>query len=246
MKKWSVLLVALMMIGVGLVATSEAAIEVEGDVYAGVFDKYLWRGFDLSGGSPVAQAGADLSSGGFTLSYWSNWQLKDDVVLGSEVDSGEITETDIILDYSTDIGEMLSISVGDIWYQLEGIADTNELYVGATVNTLLSPTLTLYWDWDECKEEGLYFTFDVSHSMDLMEGLALNLGALISYNLHSDYAVGDYSGFHNYELSASLDYALTDALSVSPSFTFSSGIDDDAKDNIDTEILAGVSMTFAF
>jgi hypothetical protein len=246
MKKWSVFLIALVMIGAGLVTTSQAAIEVEGDVYAGVFDKYLWRGFDLSGGSPVAQAGADLSSGGFTLSYWSNWQLKDDVVLGSEVDSGEITETDIVLDYSADIGEMLSLSVGDIWYQLDGMDDTNELYVGATVNTLLSPTLTMYWDWDECEEEGLYFTLDISHSMDLMEGLALNLGALVSYNLHSDYAVGNYSGFHNYELSASLDYALTDALSVSPSFTFSSGIDDDAKEAIDTEILAGVNLTFAF
>jgi hypothetical protein len=246
MKKWSVLAVALMMIGVGLVATSEAAIEVEGDVYAGVFDKYLWRGFDLSGGSPVAQAGADLSSGGFTFSYWSNWQLKDDIVLGSEVDSGEITETDIILDYSTDLGEMLSVSIGDIWYQLDGAEDTNELYVSATVNTLLSPTLSVYWDWDECKEEGLYFTLGVSHSLDLMEGLALNLGALVGYNQHSDYAVGDYSGFHNYELSASLDYALTGALSVSPSFTFSSGIDDDAKEAIDSEILAGVNLTFAF
>ncbi len=242
MKKWSVLLIALMMIGVGLVATSEAAIEVEGDVYAGVFDKYLWRGFDLSDGRPVIQGGADLSSGGFTLSYWSNWQLKS----SDNISSGEATETDIILDYSRDFGELLSVSVGDIWYQLDGIEDTNELYVSATVNTLLSPTLSMYWDWDACEEDGLYFTLGVSHSLDLMEGLALNLGALVSYNQHSDYAVGDYSGFHNYELSAGLDYALTDALTVSPSFTFSSGIDDDAKEAIDTEILAGVNLSFAF
>ena len=246
MKKWSILLIALTMLGAGMVTSSEAAIEVEGDVYVGVFDKYLWRGFDLSGGSPVAQAGVDLSSGNFTLSYWSNWQLKDDVVLGNDVDSGEITETDIILDYSTDIGEMLSVSVGDIWYQLDGAADTNELYVGATVNTLLSPTLTVYWDWDEAKEEGLFFTFDVSHSLDLTEGLALNLGALVSYNLHSDYAVGDYAGFHNYELSTGLDYTLTESLTVSPSFTYSSGISDGGKDAIDSEVLAGINLTLAF
>lgn len=244
MKKWSVLAIVLMMIGVGLTATSEAAIKVEGDVYAGVFDKYLWRGFDLSEGRPVIQGGIDLSVGNWTLSTWHNWQLKS----GPTINAGELNETDVILDYSFDIGEMLSVSVGDVWYMLdfEGAEDTNELYASATVNTLLSPTLSIYWDWDACEEDGLFFTFDVSHSLDLMEGLALNLGALVSYNQHSDYAVGDYSGFHNYELSASLDYALTDALSVSPSFTFSSGIDDDAKEAIDTEILAGVNMTFAF
>ena len=36
-----------------------------------------------------------------------------------------------------------------------------------------------------------------------MEKLSLSLGALVSYNDESDYAVGDYSGWHNYELSAS-------------------------------------------
>jgi uncharacterized protein (TIGR02001 family) len=242
MKKWSVLLIALTMLGAGMVTSSEAAIEVEGDVYAGVFDKYLWRGFDLSDGRPVIQGGADLSSGGFTLSYWTNWQLKS----SDGIDSGEANETDIILDYSTDIGEMLSVSVGNIWYALDGAEDTNELYVSATVNTMLSPTLAMYWDWDAAEEEGLYFTLDVSHTLELTEGLALNLGALVSYNLHSDYAVGDYAGLHNYELSAGLDYTLTDALTVSPSFTYSSGISDGGKDAIDSEILAGVNLTLAF
>jgi len=245
MKKWSVLLAALIVLGAGMVTTSFAAITVEGDAYAGVFDKYLWRGFDLSGGQPVLQGGADLSTGNFTLSYWSNWQLKS----SSDhvgINSGEVTETDIILDYSFDVGEMLSVSVGDIWYQLEGAEDTNELYLSATVNTLLSPTFAIYYDWDAAEEEGLYFTADISHSIDLMEELSLSLGALVAYNMHSDYAVGDYAGLHNYELSLGLDYVLTDQLSVSPSFVYSSGISSAAKDAIDSEMLAGVNLTFTF
>lgn len=242
MKRWNVLVMALLMVCVGFAASAQAAIEVEGDVYVGVFDKYLWRGFDLSGSEPVIQGGADLSTGGWTLSYWSNWQLKSD----DGLDSGEVTETDIILDYSRDFGELLSVSVGDIWYQLEGMADTNEFYLSATVNTLLSPTVAMYWDWDAADEEGLLFTFDVSHSLELMDALTLNLGALVSYNQHSDYSVGDYSGFHNYELSVGLDYALSDQFTLSPTFTYSSGLCEDAKESIDTEILAGVSLTFAF
>jgi hypothetical protein len=223
-----------------MVTTSFAAITVEGDAYVGVFDKYLWRGFDLSNGKPVVQGGADLSAGNFTLSYWSNWQLKGD-------NSGEVTETDIVLDYSFDVGEMLSVSVGDIWYSLEAAEDTNELYLSATVNTLLSPTFGIYWDWDAAKEEGLFFTADISHSFDLTEVLSLSLGALVSYNLHSDYAfINDYAGWHNYELSAGLDYALTDQLTVSPSFAFSSGLSSAAQEVIDSEMLAGVNLTFTF
>ena len=69
-------------VGFGTVAA--AAVEVEGDAYAGVFDKYLWRGFDLSGSQAVAQGGVDLSAGGFTLSFWSNAQLSNDAGEGSE------------------------------------------------------------------------------------------------------------------------------------------------------------------
>lgn len=242
MKKWSVLLAALMILGAGMVTSSFAAITVEGDVYAGVFDKYLWRGFDLSDGRPVIQGGADLSSGNFTLSYWTNWQLKS----SDDIPSGEANETDIIIDYSRDLGEMVSVSVGNIWYALDGIEDTNELYLSATVNTLLSPTFSMYYDWDAAEEDGLLFAADISHSIDLMEGLSMSLGALVTYNLHSDYSVGDYAGFHNYELSVGLDYALTDQLTVSPSFTYSSGISSAAKDAIDTEVLAGVNLAFAF
>ncbi len=242
MKKWSILLAALIVLGAGMVTTSFAAITVEGDVYAGVFDKYLWRGFDLSDGRPVVQAGADLSSGKFTLSYWTNWQLKS----SNNITSGEANETDIILDYSTDLGEMLSVSVGNIWYALDGAEDTNELYLSATVNTLLSPTIAIYYDWDACEEEGLYFTADISHSFDLSEDLSLGLGALVSYNNHSDYAVGDFGGFHNYELSIGLDYALTDQISVSPSFVYSEGLSSAAREAIDSEMLGGVNVTFTF
>jgi uncharacterized protein (TIGR02001 family) len=248
MKRWSVSVLIAAILAIGVVAQAGAAvIEVEGDAYVGFYDKYLWRGWDLSGSLPVIQGGADISTHGWTLSYWSNWQLKTDEADGFK--SGEATETDIIISYAHDFGDMLSVSVGNIWYQLDGLQDTNEVFVGGTVNTLLSPTLTMYWDWDACDEDGLFFTFDVSHSFELMEKLTLNLGALVSYNLHSDYAVScerDYSGFHNYELSVGFDYAINDQFTLSPSFVYSSGITDGAKDNIDTETLAGVTLTFAF
>jgi len=64
MKKWSVLFVCVLMLCAGFNSTAQAAIEVEGDVYVGIWDKYLWRGFDLSDGRPTIQAGIDLAVGG--------------------------------------------------------------------------------------------------------------------------------------------------------------------------------------
>ncbi len=250
MKRWSVLVLAMFVLCAGLTSTAQAKIEVEGDVYVGIWDKYLWRGFDLSDGRPTLQGGIDLTAGNWTLSTWHNWQLSS----GPTKNSGELNETDIILTYAFDLGDMISMTVGDIWYSLDnrefGVTeDTNELFATATLNTLLAPTLKVSWDWDAAEEEGLFYSFDISHSLDLGQWLpnsALNLGALVSYNQHADGTVGDYAGWHNYELSTSLDYALTDQLTVSPIFIFSSPISSAAKDAIDTETVAALNLTFTF
>jgi uncharacterized protein (TIGR02001 family) len=244
MKKLTVLLVAVLLLGAGLATSAQAAIEVEGDVYVGLWDKYLWRGFDLSDGRPTIQGGIDLSTHGWTLSTWHNWQLKS----SPNWDSGELNETDVILTYAFDLGDMVSMTVGDIWYMIEG-EDTNELFVTATLNTLLSPNLKISYDWDGAEEDGLFYSFDISHTFDLSQWLqntGLNLGALVSYNQHADGTVADYAGWHNYELTASLDYALTDQLTISPIAWFSSGISSAAKEIIDTETAFALNLTFTF
>ena len=244
-KQLSVVFVALLMFVGTLAPSAHAAVSVTGDAYVGYFSKYLWRGENLSGGTPVVQAGADLSTQGITLSYWTNWQTKEDVILGNHTDSGELTETDVTLDYTYDINKLVSASVGNIYYSLEG-QDTNELYAGASFNTLLSPAVKIYWDYDQAKEDGYFITASVGHSFELMNKLGLNLGALVSYNGASDFSVGDYHNWHNYELSASLDYSVTDQISISPSFVFSSPISDSARENIDDETMAGLNATFSF
>jgi len=247
MQKFNVALVGLLMLLVGLCSTA-SAVEVNGDAYVGVYSKYLWRGFDLSGSQPVAQGGVDITAGNCTVSYWTNLQLSTD----EGYEDGEATETDIVLDYSRDLNDLVSISVGNIFYQLDSIPDTNELYLSIALNTILSPALTVYYDWDECDETGLFYTLSVGHDIAFTDALALSLGALVSYNQSSDYAVGDYDEFHNYELSAALDYAISETVSVNASVLFSEGISDEAKDSIDSmnagnsEIVSGVAVTYAF
>lgn len=240
MKKLTVVLVALLALSI---AGQAAAMEVSGDAYIGVFSKYLWRGFDLSGGLPVVQGGMDLSAKGVTLGYWSNYQTKNDP--GTGLRAGEVNETDITLDYTKEI-DKVSVSVGNIFYSLDGLNDTNELYLGVAIDTLLSPEFKVYYDYDEADEAGLFYTLSIGHTIELAKGLGLNAGALVSYNQESDYSVGNYSDWHNYELSASLDYSPMENLTITPSVIFSEGISDAAKANIDSQLVSGLNVSYSF
>lgn len=244
MKKLILTLVGLVMIATPVTA----AIEVEGDAYAGIYDKYMWRGFNLSASKPVLQMGTDLSFEGFTFSYWTNSQL-------SGAGHDEITETDIILDYSFNVSDMLSVSIGDIYYNFNVPGNTHELYLGLDLNTILVPSLIVYYDWDAASGAatgggdmaGLFYALSIGHDIELAKSLGLSLGALVSYNNESPF-VGEYSELHNYELSASLSYALNDQVSIDASTIYSDAISDEAELVIgkDGESSSGVSITLAF
>ncbi|WP_052464629.1 hypothetical protein [Geoalkalibacter subterraneus] len=56
-KKWYAALFVAVMMSTTLANAADAAIEVSGDAYIGIYDKYLWRGIDFSAGQPVLQGG---------------------------------------------------------------------------------------------------------------------------------------------------------------------------------------------
>lgn len=224
-----------------LTAATAQALDFEASANLGVFDKYLWRGIDLSDSTAVTQGSVEISTSGFTLGVWGNAQLEDD----GAYNGGEINEVDLTLDYTVDVGELLSVSAGNITYVLKDLEDTNEAYLGATVNTLLAPTLTAYWDWDQAEGNGMFYTAGVSHTFEPCDYAAINLGALVSYNDENDYSVGDYNDWHNYELSVSSDIKLTEQLTITPSVLYSVPISSESKEVIDIEWLAGVNLTYS-
>lgn len=245
-RKIGVVLAFVLALVVGVASVAPAAIEVEGDAYIGIFDKYLWRGFDLSGGNAVVQGGMDLYVGGFTLGYWSNLQLSSDADAGTS--SGDMDETDFFIDYSFDLSEMVWGSVGNVLYAIDGGKDTNEAYLAVGLNTLLNPSLTIYWDWVTADEDGLYYVLAIGHDIEVNDALTLSLTASAGYNQDSDWLIGSYSDFHNAEFGVSAEYALTEAISLSPTFIYSTPISDDAEDigGIDDEISFGLTATFSF
>lgn len=236
---------AAVVMGLVTASGSMAAEKVSGDIYVGGYSNYIFRGIDLSGNQWVGQGGADITLGNFTLSYWTNVQSHS---TPGGLRRGEGNETDITLNYSFTPAELLTFNVGNTFYTLDGLNDTNELYLKGTLNTLLSPTLSVYWDWDEAADEGLFITASLGHTISFSKSFSLSLGALGGYNVKNPSASTAYRNLHNYELSVSADYLVTDQIKITPSYTYSNAFNQTARQlgGVTDQNLFGIKTTFLF
>lgn len=240
-----ILMLSFLVVGWGAVAS--AAVEVEGDAYIGVYSKYLSKGFDYSDGKAVLQGGMDLSAYGFTLGVWSNMQLKST----DDYDS-RVNETDFNIDYTFALCEGASMSLGNMHYTYnfpgEDNDSENEAYVALALDVPFSPELTVTYGWDVDNDglTGLFYKLGGSHELELSEAAALTLGVLVTYNQES-YFAGDYNEFHNYELTASLDYALTDNWGLTAGVLYSDALSNEAEDEgVDSEFVGSLNLAFSF
>lgn len=101
---------------------------------------------------------------------------------------------------------------------------------------------------------GLFYTAAISHTIPIERNLfAAKVGALVSYNQRNPNAAwtaegdGIFSGWHNYELTASIDYTPTANITITPSYMFSNGLSNAAKDfGIGAQNAYGIKAMFAF
>ena len=238
-----------------LVATAAYAenANVTGYTSVDVMSNYVWRGQKLSN-SYVIQPSVGITYGDFGANIWANLD-SDPEALGVD-NRFKHTETDLTATYGFSF-DKLSLTAGYIYYALEGVNDTQEIYLSAAYDTLLNPTLTLYYDFVE--GNGGFAVLSVGHSIAMTEDISLNLGASASVNLN-DKVMGldkdgkDFTGLYNGEFDASVSIPLTKALSVTPkagySFALSSdaknaisSVSDDGKHNI---LYGGVNLTLSF
>ena len=236
MKKISILVLALLITCAaitGVVPTVKAETETAGYASADFMSNYVWRGQKLSN-SWVLQPSVGITYGAFDANIWANYDSDQYETDSSDSGHGEFTETDVTVSYSLAMDKW-SFTGGYIYYALDGANDTQEVFVSAGYDTLLSPSLSLYYDYDEGK--GAFVVASIGHTVDVTQTLALNLGAAASYNINNevmgyDEDGDDFSNFYNGELSASLDIPITEALTLSPKGAYSFPLSSDAEDAI--------------
>jgi hypothetical protein len=227
--------------------------KVSGSASIDVMSNYVWRGQKVSN-SWVLQPSVGISYGDFCANIWANYDTDSKIDEGDG--HGEITETDIAANYSFSF-DKLTIGVGYIYYALNSANDTQEIYVSASYDMLLSPTLTFYYDYDE--GEGAFIVASIGHSFDLAKDISLELGASASFNIENkvmgtDSEGDEFSNFYNGELAASVSIPLTKGLSVTPKAAYSFPLSNDSKEAIkrisddgDKDIFyGGINLTLSF
>jgi hypothetical protein len=248
------IVILMILLGIGLSRNVYAADpKVSGIASVDVLSNYVWRGQKLSN-SWVIQPSVGITYESFCANIWANYDSDSKIDEGDG--HGEISETDLTLNYSFSV-EKWSFSAGYIYYAFTGANDTQEVYLSASYSTLLNPTLTIYYDYDE--GNGAFVLAAISHSFDVLKGSSLKLGASASYNINNkvmgfDENGDDFSNFYNGEISAGLSIPVTKAISIAPKMAFSFPLSDDAEEAIrgisddgDKDILyGGINVTLSF
>ena len=210
---------------------------------------YVWRGITFNDGI-VFQPSVDITKGGFGLNVWGNIDGDD---YDDTLDVGELSEVDITLSYGFDL-KPVDITVGYIEYvfpQTEKTDDENlwlssrEIFVGFAMDLAagFSAGLNVYYEFDDIDD--FYTNLNLTYGTSLSEAVGLELGAAIGYAGEEYTADGD-GGFFDYLLSAGIDYAVTDNLSLSAAVNYTDSVDEDKLPDQDTHFFGGIGAAYTF
>lgn len=221
-----------------MVLASGSAWAADATANLDVMSAYVWRGITFND-NPVLQPSIDVSKNGFGLNVWGNYDYDEYVDGGTD---NELSEVDLTLYYSFAINK-LDVTVGYIEYLFPNTSaeSTREVY-GSLSHPLfsgLSVGMNFYYDFDEV--ESYYTDLGLSYEMELMDKLSLALGAKIGYageDFAEYYSGGNDAGLHDYNLSAGLTYAATEALSIGAKLAYTDSLDDDVL--VDADLANGV------
>lgn len=262
------LLVALALCSMTLAPLVAGAAEASLD--AQVNSAYLWRGLLLND-EAVFQPSLTVSTDyGLSFNTWGSFNLTD--ALGSDAEQ-EFSEVDLTISYAFPIEAVdLEVGVGEYLFphqatmerlsETDTVAalqypDTREVYASVGLKTLLSPTLTLSYDFDEA--DALYGQVGVNHTFEANENLTIDLAlsvgaATADYNEYYYGTTDDALNDGNAVLT--LTYALSEALSLGGYVQYAKMLDSNIEDVVEAEdsgyfndgdvVVGGVSASYSF
>lgn len=246
-----------------------------GDLTAAVLNQYIWRGYEMSRSSVVIQPSMTIGYKGFTANLWGNLDTQAYSSTSASY-PGTWNETDLTLSYSKALG-LFTVGGGYIYYSLASLNkdaadrnDSQELFASVSLNTLLSPTLTVYKEIDHYRN--WYFLLGISHVVELNKMLSLKLAASAGYLMSTDAetypkfnssaaaTTDKFNNFHEGTLSASLPIKVSDRITMTPTLSYIFPLTNDARDEIkgfglkgtlpserdSSFFVGGLSLSFSF
>ena len=266
---------ALLMLA-AMAATPMAASAADGFVYADVLSAYVFNG-QVGNDEAVFQPGLDVTGPlGFGYSLWANMDLSNSERSWAPNSGGEWSELDLGLNWTCPKEGPVSLTIGGTYYAYpqnsssvdvaeDGTASASpapadggyEVYAKVKAEELpLTPALKFCHDLDDSSD--WIALLSIGHSFDIVDKLALDLGATLGYAgkyyLDSNYGSTTGDAFTHAQFDAILNYAVTEQASVGLKGSFSTILDGDARDDIEAGdvypevdiFFGGVTASYSF
>lgn len=226
--------------GINPVKSEEGRIISVSEDFA-INSKYVWRGFLLDD-DPVLQSGISLGAGGFSGSIWGSFDIdNEDALTASE-------EVDYVLSYSFSL-KNLTFSLGHTYYDFPTAKiRSKEWFVGTEIDTLFSPSVTVYRDYEDEIDGGgfgTYTSLGLSHSLPLNKYVTLDLSGSYGIN-HELFILGDGS---DALFGASVSVVPGEGVTITPGIYYSvpfGDLKDSLDGNQDSEFYSGVTVSLSF
>ena len=258
------------------VAAPVSAWAAEGSIYADVLSAYVYNGLQYND-EAVFQPGLDVAGPfGFGYSLWANMDLTDNPASTAPNSAGEWSEVDLSLNWTAPGVGPLTFSAGGLYYiypQSSSTVATSDdgtvaavsqapadgsyqVFAKVAADFPLAPAVKFCHELDNTDDWIVLFT--VAHGFELMDKLALNLGAVLGfagdYYVESNYGSGTGAAFTHAQFDAALSYALTEKASVALKGSFSTLLDGDLRDDVDAGgvyadsdvFFGGVNASYSF
>jgi hypothetical protein len=178
--------------------------KVTGNAGLGVFNRYIFRGYELGQRSAVIQPTSTVSYRGFSATFWGNLDTRQHATQNFSPSDRQRTwnETDLTLSYTYNVGK-LGLTAGYIYYGANYAKQTQEIFGSATYDIIGHPTIAI--NQDIAAYEGTYLNLSFSQSQpivklptgDLTVDLGLSFGYMIGegkYWKTYQNSTGDYTG----------------------------------------------------
>ena len=224
--------------GLSVAMFGAAQAELEGSVHVGINTEYIFRGVDQNSANSdsMMEAGLDLGLGSV-----AGWDVGVNLWYASQQGGTGFDEADYSASASRSFG-CVDTSLTYIYYDFpsNGASSAEELALGFSTELLGGDVGFTYFMEIEGDNDG-YSELTYDRSFAICDACTLGLGATIAYDFET-------SDVHHYGLSAVVNYAVNDVLTVSPyvSATFAEDGAQNGAPLQDDELFGGLLVSAAF
>ncbi|MDD3579849.1 MAG: hypothetical protein PHW74_02375 [Desulfobacca sp.] len=232
-----------------------------------ILSQYIWRGYALSRDSAVLQPSITIGYKGLAVNIWGNFDTDQQNPFSAIRDKAKWNETDFTLSYSRELYsgtaiKSISLDLGTIYYALDGVDDSWEIFGGLAADiNYFTLAVTTYREASHYPGWWVQVGLGRSFAMPLAQA-TLNLGHDFIFQFSDDAAAypdpddpnkafdGPLAG----HLYASMDFPVHKYITISPKMGFWYALGGDATalirglswDGTQNHVYGGLNLTFAF